>query len=75
LLQGEDTYQLHQPIREFFSNKQINLAIGEEQKANFCQALVKVAQGILNSPTTEMLKEIALLIFKVGKLSDNQIST
>jgi tetratricopeptide (TPR) repeat protein len=49
LLQSGDTYQLHQLIREFFSNKQINLAIGEEQKANFCQALVKVAQGIPNS--------------------------
>lgn len=62
LLQGEDTYQLHQLIREFFSNKQINLAIGEEQKANFCQALVKVAQGIPESPTIKLIKTVKYAI-------------
>jgi tetratricopeptide (TPR) repeat protein len=75
LLQGEDTYQLHQLIREFFSNKQINLAIGEEQKANFCQALVKVAQGIPDSPTIDLIKLVKDAIPHLALVAENLIDT
>jgi tetratricopeptide (TPR) repeat protein len=73
LLQGEDTYQLHQLIQEFFSNKQIDLAIGEEQKANFCQALVKVAQGIPESPTIELIKSVKDAVSHLALVAENLI--
>jgi hypothetical protein len=77
LLQGEDTYQLHQLIREFFSQKQINLAIGEEQKANFCQALVKVAQGLPDSSTItiDLIKLVKDAIPHLALVAENLIDT
>jgi tetratricopeptide (TPR) repeat protein len=75
LLQGEDTYQLHQLIREFFSNKQSNLAIGEEQKDNFCQALVKIAQGIPESPTIELINSVKNAIPHLAIVAENLTDT
>jgi tetratricopeptide (TPR) repeat protein len=75
LLQGEDTYQLHQLIREFFSNKQIDLAIEEEQKANFCQALVKVAQDIPDSPTIELINLVKNAIPHLALVAENLTNT
>jgi len=56
LLEGEDTYQVHQLIQEFLRNKQNNLVNASEQKDNFCKVLVEVAQSI---PQTTTLIEIA----------------
>jgi tetratricopeptide (TPR) repeat protein len=55
LLQGEDSYQLHQLIREFLRNKQNNLAASDEQKYNYCAAMIEVANKI---PHTPVLQEI-----------------
>jgi tetratricopeptide (TPR) repeat protein len=46
LLQGKETYELHQLIREFLRNKQNNLAVADEQKYNLCQVVVEVAKKI-----------------------------
>jgi tetratricopeptide (TPR) repeat protein len=55
LLQGEDTYELHQLIREFFKNKQNNLDISERQKDNFCTVMVS---QLVNLPQTPTLAEV-----------------
>ncbi|MBE9007259.1 tetratricopeptide repeat protein [Fortiea sp. LEGE XX443] len=55
LIQGEDSYRLHQLIQEFLRDKQNNLAVADEQKYNYCAALVKVAQAI---PDTPILQDI-----------------
>ena len=46
LLQGEDTYQLHQLIQEFFRDKQSNLTNTDKQKSNLCRAIVEIAYKI-----------------------------
>ncbi|MBO3459702.1 tetratricopeptide repeat protein [Aetokthonos hydrillicola Thurmond2011] len=55
LLQGEQTYQLHQLIREFLRDKQNNLATAFEQKSQLCKTLVEVAQKIPSSLTQEFI--------------------
>ncbi|MGI2909587.1 tetratricopeptide repeat protein, partial [Tolypothrix sp. VBCCA 56010] len=58
LLVGEDSYQLHQLIREFLRDKQNNLPVADEQKYNYCAAMVEVAQEI---PETPILQDITRL--------------
>ena len=41
LLQGEDSYQLHQLIRELLRDKQNNLAARDEQKYNYCVPFIR----------------------------------
>ncbi|MGB5635145.1 MAG: hypothetical protein WBM86_20520 [Waterburya sp.] len=51
LLQSDNTYQLHQLIHEFLRNRQNNLATADEQKSNFCTAIVEIAKKIPQRPT------------------------
>ena len=67
LLQGEDTYQLHQLIHEFLSNKQNNLAVADGQKYNLCIAMKKAADEIPQSPILEEINKLALIIPHVAK--------
>ncbi|WP_414579416.1 tetratricopeptide repeat protein [Anabaena sp. CCY 9402-a] len=53
---GEETYQLHQLIREFMRNRLEELAEADKLNGRFCQVIVKVAQSIPDSPT---LRDIA----------------
>ncbi len=55
LLQGEDSYQLHQLIREFFQLKQAEFNQVEELKRSLCRVMVAVAKDI---PDTSILKQI-----------------
>ncbi|MEJ6485980.1 hypothetical protein N0Y54_32735 [Nostoc punctiforme UO1] len=71
LLQGGDTYQLHQLIQEFLRNKQNNLVNAKEQKNNFCKALVKVAQSIPNSPTQELITSVKDAIPHLTEVAQN----
>jgi len=50
---GEKTYQLHQLIRQFLHQKLTGLTDVDELKRSFCQVMVKVAQGIPDTPTQE----------------------
>jgi tetratricopeptide (TPR) repeat protein len=75
LLQGGDTYQLHQLIRKFFVTKQTALANADEQKDNFCQALVKVAQSIPESPTIELIKIVKYAVPHLALVAENLIDT
>ncbi|MBC6431630.1 tetratricopeptide repeat protein [Nostoc sp. HG1] len=73
LLEGEDTYQLHQLIQEFFRNKQNNLVNADEQKDNFCKALVEVAQSISSSPTQELIRSVKDAIPHLAEVAQNLI--
>jgi tetratricopeptide (TPR) repeat protein len=62
LLQGQDTYQLHQLIREFFGTKQTALTIADEQKYNFCSAMIEVARKIPQTPTFQEINNFSPFI-------------
>ncbi|MEH2461565.1 tetratricopeptide repeat protein, partial [Nostoc sp.] len=64
---GEETYQLHQLIREFLSDKLEELAEGDELKRGFCQAMVAVAKDIPQTPT---LIEIAQATLAISHLAE-----
>jgi tetratricopeptide (TPR) repeat protein len=67
LLQGGETYQLHQLIQEFLSNKQTGLRIADEQKYNFCSAMVKAAGTIPETPILEEINKLAPIIPHLAK--------
>ena len=67
LLQGENTYRLHQLIHEFLSNKQNNLAIADEQKYKFCSAMAKAAREIPQTPILEEISKLAFIIPHLAK--------
>ncbi|MHC5716778.1 MAG: tetratricopeptide repeat protein, partial [Nostoc sp.] len=71
LLQGEDSYQLHQLIREFFQLKQAKFNQVEELKRSLCRVMVAIAKSISHpqsithntitavNPTLQHLEEAA----------------
>jgi len=68
LLQGEETYQLHQLIHEFLTKKQNNLAIVvDEQKYKFCTAMAQVAREIPEMPILEEINKLAPIIPHLAK--------
>ncbi|WP_414590097.1 NB-ARC domain-containing protein, partial [Scytonema sp. PCC 10023] len=71
LLQGEDTYQLHQLIREFLRNKQKNLASGDSQKSSFCQAMVEVAKEIPDTPNQNQITALTPAIPHLAEVAQN----
>ncbi|MEH1910797.1 FxSxx-COOH system tetratricopeptide repeat protein [Nostoc sp.] len=71
LLVGEETYQLHQLIREFLRDKQNNLSTTSEQKYNFCKALVEVAKKIPDSPTQEFISSVKDAIPHLAEVAQN----
>ena len=77
LLQSDDTntYQLHQLIREFLSDKLDKLSNADEQKYNFCKAMVKEAENIYSSPTiTEDIQSLHNTIPHLEELGRRLIS-
>ncbi|MBW4635290.1 MAG: tetratricopeptide repeat protein [Iphinoe sp. HA4291-MV1] len=75
LLTGEDTYLLHQLIREFLRNKQKNLASGDSQKSSFCQAMVEVAKDIPDTPTHKEITTLTPAIPHLAEVAQNLIDT
>ncbi|MBW4627975.1 MAG: tetratricopeptide repeat protein [Brasilonema octagenarum HA4186-MV1] len=71
LLTGEDTYLLHQLIREFLKDKQKNLASGDSQKSSFCQVMVKVAQKIPDIPTQNQITALTPAIPHLAEVVQN----
>ncbi|WP_334816185.1 tetratricopeptide repeat protein [Nostoc sp.] len=59
---GEETYQLHQLIRQFLSDKLEELAEADELKHGFCQAMLAVARSIPETPTLIDIAEATLAI-------------
>ena len=61
---GDETYQLHQLIREFFIAKQ-----GEANafKLGYCREMVKEAQRIPQTPTRDLIAAVAPAIPHIGE--------
>jgi hypothetical protein len=58
----EETYQLHEVIRDLLHAKLEELSTAEELKRSFCQALVTSAQDISHTPTLQQILNVASAI-------------
>ena len=67
MAKGENTYQLHELIREFFQDKREESAEADELTLGFCQAMVAVAENI---PETPILSEIAAFTPTIPHLAE-----
>ena len=56
-LTEQQTYRLHQLIREFFQTKLAQLPEADRYKQSFCQAMVAVAKLIPQTPTQDQIAE------------------
>jgi len=64
---ASSTYRVHPLIREFLRTMQNNLAAADEQKYNYCTAMVEVANKIPQTPT---LQEITTLTPEIPHLTE-----
>ena len=64
---AEDTYQVHERIRELLQQKLEDLAEADELKRGYCQAMVAVAEDIPQTPT---LIDIAQATFAIPHLRE-----
>ncbi|MBE9208629.1 tetratricopeptide repeat protein [Nostoc sp. LEGE 06077] len=69
LIQGEDSYQLHRLIQEFFRGKQNNLAVADKQKYSYCAAMVKEAQAIPQKPVLEDINTFTPVISHLAEVA------
>ncbi|MEP0791633.1 MULTISPECIES: tetratricopeptide repeat protein [Cyanophyceae] len=70
---GEETYRLHQLIREFLRDKREQSAQVNDLKQGFLAAIVAVAKQISESPTRQRLQELAPAVphmAELGKYKD-----
>ncbi|MEH1912811.1 tetratricopeptide repeat protein, partial [Nostoc sp.] len=59
---AEDTYQVHDRIRELLQQKLQDLAEADELKRGYCQAMVAVAKDIPETPTLIEIAKVTLAI-------------
>ncbi|MEH1796189.1 MULTISPECIES: tetratricopeptide repeat protein [unclassified Nostoc] len=59
---AEDTYQIHDRIRELLQQKLEKLAEADELKRGYCQAMVVVARNIPHTPTLVDIAQATLAI-------------
>ncbi|MEH2337295.1 tetratricopeptide repeat protein, partial [Nostoc sp.] len=59
---AEDTYQVHERIRELFQQKLEDLAEADELKRGYCQGMVAVAKDIPETPTLIEIAQATLAI-------------
>ncbi|WP_298920317.1 NB-ARC domain-containing protein, partial [uncultured Nostoc sp.] len=70
---GEEIYQLHPLLREFFQYKLTDLEQAEELKRSLCQVIVAVAQYIPDSPTLEQITAVSPAIPHIAEVAKNLI--
>ncbi|NEO69207.1 tetratricopeptide repeat protein [Moorena sp. SIO3H5] len=68
----DNTYQLHERIREFLSIKGEQLADIETLKQGFCSAIVAIAKDIPETPTQSEIIEITPAIPHLVEVATNQ---
>ncbi|MCL2932163.1 MAG: tetratricopeptide repeat protein [Trichodesmium sp. MAG_R03] len=68
---GENCYEFHPLIREFFRNKLSGLDFVEEMKQNICRVIVGVARKIPYDITVEQVKEVEIDIPHITEIADN----
>ncbi len=66
---AEDTYQVHERIRELLRQKLEELAEANELKRGFCQAMVAVARNIPETPTLIEIAKVTLAIPHLGEVT------
>ncbi|MBN3877374.1 tetratricopeptide repeat protein [Nostoc sp. JL23] len=71
LLQGEDSYQLHQLIREFFQLKQAEFNQVEEFKRSLCRVMVAIAKEIPDYPTFKQVTAVSQAIPHLAEVAKN----
>ncbi|MEH2085738.1 tetratricopeptide repeat protein [Nostoc sp.] len=71
LLQGEDSYQLHQLIREFFQLKQAEFNQVEEFKRSLCKVMLAVAKEIPEYSTLKQITDVSNAIPHVAEVANN----
>ncbi|MBD2254771.1 tetratricopeptide repeat protein [Nostoc parmelioides] len=76
-LQGDQTYHLHQLIREFFQEKLKKLKLVQPEHVNelqdsFCQAMIAVVKQFSGSPTQHDIQAIASAIPHVAEIVKNR---
>ncbi|MGF1937532.1 MAG: tetratricopeptide repeat protein, partial [Nostoc sp. ChiQUE02] len=64
---AEDTYQIHERIRELLQQKLEDLAEANELKRGYCQAMVAVAKDIPQTPTLIEIAKVTLAIPHLGE--------
>ncbi|MBD2616254.1 tetratricopeptide repeat protein [Nostoc punctiforme FACHB-252] len=72
LLQGKDTYQLHQLIREFFQGKLEKSEQAHKLRQLFCQVMIAEAKKIPDSPTHQDIQTMAPNIPHVAEVIINE---
>ncbi|WP_414545958.1 tetratricopeptide repeat protein [Nostoc sp. CCY0012] len=70
---GEDIYQLHPLLREFFQYKLTGLEQAEEFRRSLCQVMVAVAKEIPQTPTLEEINVVSLAIPHLAEVADHLI--
>ena len=68
---GDNCYEFHPLIREFFRNKLSGLDLVEEMKQNICRAIVGAARKIPDKITVEQVKEVEIDIPHITEIADN----
>ncbi|MEH1934842.1 MAG: tetratricopeptide repeat protein [Nostoc sp.] len=71
LLQGEDSYQLHQLIREFFQLKQAEFNQVEELKRSLCGVMIAIAKDIPETPTLEQITAVSPAIPHLAEVANH----
>ncbi|MEH2035329.1 tetratricopeptide repeat protein [Nostoc sp.] len=73
LLQGEDSYQLHQLIREFFQLKQAEFNQVDELKRSLCRVMVALAKEIPYTLTLKQISDVTPAIPHIAEIANNLI--
>ncbi|MCL2928621.1 MAG: tetratricopeptide repeat protein [Trichodesmium sp. MAG_R01] len=68
---GDNCYEFHPLIREFFRNKLSELDLVEEMKQNICRVIVGAAEKIPQNITVEQVKEVEIDIPHITEIADN----
>ncbi|MEH1966522.1 tetratricopeptide repeat protein, partial [Nostoc sp.] len=70
---GEEIYQLHPLLREFFQLKLKGLSQAEELKRSLCRVMVAVAQYIPGSSTLEQITAVSPAIPHIAEVANHLI--
>nr|MDZ8076775.1 NB-ARC domain-containing protein [Nostoc sp. DedQUE01] len=71
--QGEETYQLHPLLREFFQYKLTDLEQAEELKRSVCKVMVGIAENIPYTPTLEQINAVSPAIPHIAEVANHLI--
>lgn len=73
LLQGGDTYQLHQLIREFLQTKLNESEHKNDYIKSFCAKLIEIAQTISHVTTSEIINSVKNAIPHLTEVGENHL--